>query len=92
MLQYYMMTYYQGLKSGGKTQKTNKAIVEITKLGGKAVELKNMISLRREPSQLQHQMITLLSSYVIFSYFFSAQNVNFVFKIITQNGTSTVFL
>ena len=72
MLLYYMTAYYQCLKSGGKTQKTNTTTaVEITKQGGKAVKLKkkkkkkNMISLRREPSQL-HQMITLFSPYVIF--------------------------
>ena len=72
ILLYYTTAYYQCLKSGGKTQKTNTTTVEITKQGGKAVKLKkkkkkkkNKISLRREPSQL-HQMITLFSPYVIF--------------------------
>ena len=40
ILLYYTTAYYQCLKSGGKTQKTNTTTVEITKQGGKAVKLK----------------------------------------------------
>ena len=102
ILLYYTTAYYQCLKSGGKTQKTNTTTVEITKQGGKAVKLKKKKKTWFHWGESQvnyikwlHYLVLMSSSIRSFLFCFAlfglAQNVNCAFNIITQNGTSKFF-